>query len=293
MKKVLVTGASGNAGQRICSDLVNSGYKIRLADTVTPSFKDRRLEEFVRCDTRTQSDTRMAVEGCDAVIHLAAWHSAHRPPVSDSTIFSVNVDGTFNVLEACREARIRSVVFASSMAYGYHSTYAVSKVIGEDLCRSFHEKTGGSVVILRYNEFIPRPYVEFGGHLLTSGVDRRDVSGATIAALNAVMTDKVELFIAIVHNNNNLYMQPEVLDDFCNNGPKWCEEKIPGAHQLLEKYKIPLPEKVEHYDLSEVESVLGWKPTIGFLDFLRDLKTRDERNEKIETLWVPSELPGL
>ena len=98
----------------------------------------------------------------DAVVHLAAWHCAHQPPVSDETIFAVNVDGTFHVMEACKQAGIQSIVYASSMAYGWGSVYGVSKVIGEDLCKTYHEMTGASIAMLRYHEFIPRPYLEFG-----------------------------------------------------------------------------------------------------------------------------------
>jgi nucleoside-diphosphate-sugar epimerase len=233
---------------------------------------------------------REALRGTDAVIHLAAWHSAHHPRISDATIFAVNVDGTFNLIEACKEFGIKSLVFASSMAYGWHSVYAVTKVIGEDLCREFHEKTGASVAILRYNEFIPRPYLEFGAHLLTNGVDRRDVSSATLAALRAVTERRVELFKTIVHNNNHETMPERVLEDFRSFGPEWCEKEVTGSHRLLEKYAIPLPEGIENYDLSEAEQVLGWKPKIGFLDFLKDLKSRDDRGEDVSRLMVPSEL---
>jgi nucleoside-diphosphate-sugar epimerase len=116
VNKILVTGACGNAGQRIWLDLVNSGYEVRLADMANPPHDDERLRDFMKCDTRTQSDLRRALFGCDSVVHLAAWHSAHKPLVSDSTVFSINVEGTFNLLEACKEAGILSFVFASSMA---------------------------------------------------------------------------------------------------------------------------------------------------------------------------------
>jgi len=115
---VLVTGVAGVAGQVVCRDLVAAGYAVRMADVVLPTREDRDVGNVVRCDTRTPDDVRRAVEGVDAVVHLAAWHSGHRPPVSDATIFAVNVDGTFNVLEACREFGVGALVFASSMAYG-------------------------------------------------------------------------------------------------------------------------------------------------------------------------------
>src|SRR5947209_5890381 len=114
--KVLITGASGNAGQAVCRLAAEAGFELRMADIALLPREIAGLGEFVRCDSRTVEDARRAVEGMDAVIHLAAWHSGHRPPVSDPTIFAVNVGGTFHVIEACRAAGIQRLVFASSMA---------------------------------------------------------------------------------------------------------------------------------------------------------------------------------
>jgi nucleoside-diphosphate-sugar epimerase len=292
-KRVLVTGSSGIAGQKVCRDLSEAGFELRMADVTLPRAEDRALGEFMRCDTRTPSDVRSAVQGMDAVVHLAAWHSAHVPPVSDATIFAVNVDGTFNVLEACKEFGVKSFVFASSLAYGWHSVYAVTKVLGEDLCRAFREaKQGASVVMLRYNKFVPCSYLEFGARLFGNGVDRRDVSSATVAALRAACDHKVDLFTTVVSNKND-DMPESVADEFQRNGLAWMEEKMPGASKFIEKYSIPLPERIEEwYDLSETERVLGWKPTVGFIDFLIDLKRREEKDEDVAKLWVASEIPS-
>ncbi len=288
--EVLVTGAAGNAGQAVTRLLANAGFTLRLADVAPPPGGVDGVGTFVRCDTRTPEDVRQAVAGVDAVIHLAAWHSAHQPPVSDATIFAVNVDGTFNVIQACREAGVQALVFASSMAYGWRGIYGVTKVIGEDLCRAFHEITGASVAMLRYHAFVPGPYLEYGARLLRNGVDRQDVATATLAALQAVVERRVDRFCTIVHTNHG--MPIEVVERFRELGPAWCEAQLPGARTLLEKYTIPLPETVEQHDLTEAERRLGWRPAVGFLDFLRDLQARDARGDDVTGLWVPGELPS-
>ena len=287
--RVLVTGASGNAGQVVCQLLHQEGYEIRRADVAPPPNDHPPNVEFVRCDTRTATDVLQAVAGCAAVIHLAAWHSGHNPPVSDATIFAVNVDGTFNVLEACRAQNVRAVVFASSMAYGWKSVYSVTKVLGEDLCRMYHETTGASVALLRYHDFVPKPYLAFGAKLLRNGVDRRDVAAATIAALRAAIASQIGLFRTIVHTDH--HMPPEIMRDFQHGGVEWCEVQVPGAKALLEKYAISLPVSVEQHDLSEASRLLGWAPQIGFIEFLRDLKARDARGEDVAKLWAPGQLP--
>ncbi|AIE84848.1 NAD-dependent epimerase/dehydratase family protein [Fimbriimonas ginsengisoli] len=288
--KVLVTGASGNAGTAVCHLLVEKGFDLRRCDVAPPVSDDLPQVELVRCDTRTVSDVQRAMNGCHAVVHLAAWHCAHNPPVSDATIFAVNVDGTFNVFEAAREAGVGAVVFASSMAFGWGGVYGVTKVIGEDLCRMYHETTGASVAMLRYHDFVPKPYLAFGAKLLRNGVDRRDVASATVASLEAAVERKFGLFGSIIHTDHG--MPRGVVDNFGELGVEWGEAQVPGARELIAKYEIELPNSVEQHDLSEANRLLGWKPRIGFTEFLLDLKARDANLEDIRTLWAPGQLPA-
>lgn len=286
--KVLVTGAAGNAGQAVCQALAATGVEIRMADVMPPPQNILQLGEFIRYDTRTPDDSRRVVAGMDGVIHLAAWHCAHVPPVSDATIFDVNVNGTFHLLQACREEKIASFVWASSMAYGWWSVYGVTKVLGEDLCRMYKETTGASVAMLRYHDFVPKSYLSFGEKLLRNAVDRRDVANATVAALHGAAEKRFGLFRTIVHSNH--HMPEAVRADFQKLGPDWCESKAPGAIELLKKYNITLPEQVEQHDLSEAKTTLSWEPQFGFPEFLEDLRVRDERGDNIQSLWTPSDL---
>ncbi len=282
-KLVTITGAGGNAGQAIARVAANAGFRLRLADVVPPAADVLALGEFVRCDTRTVTDVQQVVAGADAVIHLAAWHSAHRPPVSDATIFAVNIDGTFNVFEACRAEGVQAIVYASSMAYGWSSVYGLTKVLGEEMCRSYHEITGAAIAMLRYHEFVPAPYLTFGPRLLRNGVDRQDVADATVAALQGALDRRFGLFKTIVHTDHGI--PAEVLADFPALGPDWLESRVPGARSLIETYDLPLPQTVEQHDLSEAANLLGWRPTIGFVEFLEDLKQRDARGEDVRALF--------
>lgn len=287
-KKVLVTGAAGNAGQAVCRALAQAGCALRMADVAPPAPQDQGLGEFVRCDTRTPEDARRAVMGMDGVVHLAAWHCAHNPPVSDATIFAVNVDGTFNILEGCRAEGIKAIVFASSMAYGPWGVYGASKMLGETLCETYHNITGASIAMLRYHDFVPKDYLAHGAMLLRNGVDRSDVASSTVDALRACVEQKLGLFRTVVHTNH--HMPVDVVQDFPNLGPDWCEAQVPGARDLLARYAIHLPQTVEQHDMSEAAQVMGWEPKVGFTDFLRDLQARDARGEDVAHLWVPGEV---
>lgn len=262
-----------------------------MADASAPPIELREMGEFVRCDTRTPADCREAVRGCDAIVHLAAWHCAHVPPVSDDTIWAVNTDGTYNVLQAGREFGVKALVYASSMAYGHGSVYSLTKVVGEEMCRGFHHMTGAGVALLRYHDFVPKPYLAFGEKLLRNGVDARDVAASNVAAVEAGLSGKLSVFRTIVHTQHG--MPDDVVANFRDLGPDWCESQVSGARELMRKYSFDLPTRVEQHDLSEAGDTLGWMAKHNFVEFLRDLQTRDARGEDVENLWAPGQLPSL
>lgn len=287
MTKVLVTGGSGVGGRETARQLLAAGFAVRLAD-VGPSPQIPECE-FVRCDTRSPQDADAAVAGCDAVVHLAAWHCAHNPPVSDPTIFAVNVDGTFHIFEACKKYGVKTVVYASSMAWGHGSVYGVTKVIGEDLCRTYHNMMRVPFAMLRYHDFVPKSYLAFGEKLLYNGVDARDVASSNVASVQAGLAGRYDLFRTIVHTNHG--MPEEVRADFPTYGPAWCEAQVPGSAALIEKYALRLPRSVEQHDLTEAREKLGWAPQVSFITFLKDMAAREARGEDITALHAPGLLP--
>ncbi len=288
---VLVTGASGVAGRATCLLLKESGFTVKMADASAPPPELKAIGEFVRCDTRTPADCRQAVRGSDAIVHLAAWHCAHNPPVSDDTIWAVNTDGTYNILQAAREFEVKALVYASSMAYGHGGVYSLTKVVGEEMARGFHAMTGAGVAMLRYHDFVPKPYLAFGEQLLRNGVDARDVAASNVASVVAALKKDFGVFRSVIHTDHHL--PPDVRANFRDLGPDWCESQLPGAKALLEKYGFDLPVGVEQHDLSEAHEKLGWKPQFGFLEFLRDLQRRDTRGDDVRGLWAPGCLPPL
>lgn len=289
MPTVLVTGASGVAGRATARHLAAAGYDVRCADVGAPP--DALPGAFLRCDTRIPADADAAVAGCDAVVHLAAWHCAHVPPVSDPTLWSVNVDGTFQIFEACRRHGVKVIAYASSMAWGYGSVYSLTKVVGEEMGRAYHEMTGAAVALLRYHDFVPKPYLAFGAKLLRNGVDAEDVAASNVAAVRAGLAGAYGCFRTIVHTDHG--MPDAVVDDFRAHGPDWCESVVPGARRLLERFAVDLPQRVERHDLSEAARVLGWRPQVGFATFLEDLAARVVRGEDCDALWAPGSLRGV
>lgn len=113
--RVLVTGANGFIGSALTRALIDDGY--RVAVFVETGSDTRNLDgldvETVHGDIRDRRAVRHAVEGCEGVFHVAALYRFWAP---DARMFySVNVDGTRNVMSAARDAGVRKVVYTSTV----------------------------------------------------------------------------------------------------------------------------------------------------------------------------------
>jgi UDP-N-acetylglucosamine/UDP-N-acetyl-alpha-D-glucosaminouronate 4-epimerase len=174
--KYLVTGGAGFIGSHIVKRLVNDGGQVRVVDNLSTG-QARRLDalrsaiQFIEGDLAEEAIARRAVEGIDFVLHQAAVPSVQRSVADPVGTNRANVTATLNLLESCRRAGVRRLVYAaSSSAYGdtevlpKHedmpphplSPYALQKFVGERYCRLYHELFGLETVSLRYfNVFGP------------------------------------------------------------------------------------------------------------------------------------------
>jgi uronate dehydrogenase len=162
--RILVTGAAGYIGRRVVPELLKAGHDVRAADLRPPPDEPACL----RLDIARLEHVLEATRGCDAVVHLAVA-SGHEGEYEDDAFnqlrFDVNVKGTWNVLEAARQCGVRRVVFTSSLmvVWGYPppewvegdaparpvGTYALTKHLGEVMCRHYAEAHGLAIVCLR------------------------------------------------------------------------------------------------------------------------------------------------
>jgi UDP-glucuronate 4-epimerase len=175
---VLVTGGAGFIGSHLVDRLLSEGWSVTVLDNFDPFYdptvKRRnvaahlanpafRLVEADLCDTDALG---RAVGGFDVVVHLAA-KAGVRPSIDDPLRYQdVNVRGTHNLLELCRQRGISRFVFASSSSvYGVNpnvpwreddgdllpiSPYASTKVSGELLGHVYSHLFGIRFVALRF-----------------------------------------------------------------------------------------------------------------------------------------------
>ncbi|HEX6648545.1 MAG TPA: NAD-dependent epimerase/dehydratase family protein, partial [Pyrinomonadaceae bacterium] len=173
----LVTGGAGFIGSHIASALLASGARVRVLDDLSTGHRENIDEigagvEFIEGSVADEELLAKALDGVELVFHEAAIPSVPRSVEAPRQSHIASVDGTFSLLLAARDKKVRRVVYAaSSSAYGDQPTlpkseqmlpdplspYAVAKLVGEYYCQVFTRVYGLETVSLRYfNVFGPR-----------------------------------------------------------------------------------------------------------------------------------------
>jgi UDP-glucose 4-epimerase len=112
MMKVMVTGGTGAVGKEVVRRLIGHHYQITVLCR-TPQVAAGDGATYVVGDITDYPSLQRAVQGCEAVVHLAAIPNPSAG--SSEKVFLSNVQGTFNVFKACEEEGIHRVVQASSI----------------------------------------------------------------------------------------------------------------------------------------------------------------------------------
>ncbi|MFC5468831.1 NAD-dependent epimerase/dehydratase family protein [Cohnella suwonensis] len=173
--KAIVTGGAGFIGSHLVERLLKDGYVVHVIDDMSSGsinyvHSDATLHIL---DIRSKNCRHLIVrEKPDVVFHLAAQADVQRSIQEPGFDADVNICGTLNVLEACRDGSVSKFVFASTCAvYGGIekellteedptspiSYYGISKLTAESYIRSFHRLYGLPYTILRFaNVYGPR-----------------------------------------------------------------------------------------------------------------------------------------
>ncbi|HMO18883.1 MAG TPA: NAD-dependent epimerase/dehydratase family protein [Oligoflexia bacterium] len=172
--KILVIGGAGFIGSHVVTELLKTDVReIIIFDNfargkhsnIKDAIKDPRCRLYSNGgDIRDIDLLSDAMKGADAVLHLAAMWLLHCKDFP-RTAFHVNIEGTFNVLEACVKNNIKRFVYSSSASvygdatevpmteshpFNNRNFYGASKIAGEAMCRAFYDRYGLSYVGLRY-----------------------------------------------------------------------------------------------------------------------------------------------
>lgn len=113
MKPTLVTGATGFVGWHVARHLVEAGRRVRVLVRDPARVRELDNVEVVQGDLEDPAAVRQAVDGCEALCHVAADYRLWvRNPAE---MYRSNVDGTRNVLEAACRAGVERIVYTSTV----------------------------------------------------------------------------------------------------------------------------------------------------------------------------------
>lgn len=172
--RILVIGGAGFIGSHVVAELLKTdAEQIVIYDNFARG-KHSNISEYLqdpRCtiyphggDIRDIDVLDSAMKGMDAVVHLAAMWLLHCKDFP-RTAFHVNIEGTFNVLEACVNNKIKRLVYSSSASvygdavevpmtenhpFNNRNFYGATKISGEAMCHAFHDRYNLNYVGLRY-----------------------------------------------------------------------------------------------------------------------------------------------
>jgi UDP-glucuronate 4-epimerase len=179
-RRVLLTGGAGFIGSHLAEALLHAGAELSIVDNLNdfydPAWKHANLVEITRCGKHDFFEVDICDMGAltavfervrpEVVIHLAAYAGV-RPSIERPRLYErVNVGGTTNILELCREFGVKKFLFGSSSSvYGACShapfsedqaglqpisPYAATKLAGELLAYTYARLFGLSVTCLRF-----------------------------------------------------------------------------------------------------------------------------------------------
>jgi len=201
-RKILLTGGAGFIGSHVAEALVRGGAKLTVVDSLdpfySPAWKRANLEdvrrvgrfEFFEADICHAPRVREIFRAFrpDTVIHLAA-RAGVRPSIEQPQLYErVNVSGTLNLLDLCREFRVQNFIFGSSSSvYGAASKapfvegemnlqpispYAATKIAGEMLCCTYAHLYPMSMICLRFfTVYGPRQRPDLAIHKFTALIE--------------------------------------------------------------------------------------------------------------------------
>lgn len=285
--KMVVTGGAGFIGYHLVNGLVNRGYEVHVIDNLTTGDPGRLHSEAILhvADVNSPHTTEyIARLKPDVVFHLAAQADVQRSITNPRLDADANIMGTLNLLEACRKAGVRKLVYASTAGvYGdlekpeLHendplspiSFYALSKMVGEHYVKLYHLFFGLTYTILRYGNvygpgqtpkgeggvvavFGDRLLQKLPLHIYGDGSQTRDF---------IFVKDVVEANLAAIHHGDQEILHVSTGgSQSINNLVELIRRNHPEPIHI--EYHPAKPGDIHHSCLnnSRAREVLGWTP---------------------------------
>lgn len=276
--RLLVTGSSGRLGRALCAHLAGEHEVVGVDRLPSPATR------FVG-DLGDVGLVRRALQGVEAVLHLAALHAPHVGQRSDDEFQRVNVEGTLALADAAAASGVGRFVFASTTAlYGAGATgslaaewvdeatpphprtvYHRSKLAAETALAERAERHGLSLTVLRVARCFPEPAPQMAMYRLHRGVDARDVAQAHETALAWQAPGQARLFVI---SGATPFVRADA-PGLATDAAAVLRRRVPGLVTAFAQRGWVLPPTIDRvYDSSAAQAALGWRPRFGFASVL-------------------------
>jgi len=279
--KILVIGGGGFIGSQVVAELLKTTVaEVRVYDNfargktenIAPGLEDPRCNIWPHGgDIRDIDLLNDAMEGVDGVIHLAAMWLLHCRDYP-RTAFHVNIEGTFNVLEACVKNNIKRLVYSSSASvygdaaevpmtenhpFNNRNFYGATKIAGEAMCRAYHDRYGLDYVGLRYmNVYGPRQDQQ----AVYSGVIPimlNNIDAGKAPTVNGDGTQAYDfIYVEDVGRSNICAMESESTDQFYNVGTGVQTTIRELCDTILDLKKSDLEVKYQPYEANDARQLV-------------------------------------
>ena len=310
--KYLVTGGAGFIGSHLCEKLVKRGHKVVVIDNLGFGKKSNLKNiinkiEFIKLDISNYLKIEKYFQNVKKVFHLAALSEIVPSINKPEEYFKSNVEGTLNVLKACKKHNVSKIIYAaSSSCYGlpkFYPTdekekinpqypYALTKKMGEDLILHWEKVYKLKALSLRlFNVYGPRSrssgaYGAMFGVFLTQKYFNKPftvVGDGNQERDFTYVEDVVEAFIKASSSN--------LTGEIFNIG-SGKSVKINEIVRLLGGKKIHIPKRPGEPDMTfanttKIKKMLNWKPKINIEKGIKILM-KDIHYWKNSKVWTPT-----
>lgn len=276
--KILITGGSGDLGSLLIP-LLSASHEVINLDLQAPKQKHG---DFIQGSILDRELLTSVFQDIDVVIHIAAWHGIHefRNEKSAFDFWDLNVTGTFNVFEHAARNTVKGVINISSTSIDeWPDLYGASKVLNEELARTYAARHQMRVVTLRPRAFIPywnksvyNNYVEWVKWFWGGAVHINDVVQSVEKSLSLLISGR-EFPENLVLNIDGAYDYPEtILEKWDKNGAgSSFKEVYPAYVDLAFQYGLDTGIKPSVLDIEDTKKWIDYDPEYSLKNLLEEL----------------------
>jgi UDP-glucose 4-epimerase len=303
--KAIVTGGCGFIGSHLVDLLLENKIDVTVIDNFSTGrplnlqhVKDK--VEIVQADISVNGDWVSHFQNTDLVFHIAALADIVPSIQNPDTYFQSNVVGTFNVLQAARDANIKRFVYAaSSSCYGIPEVYptpenALTKRMGEELVMHWAEVYKLPAVSLRFfNVYGPRSRTS-GTYGAVFGVFlAQKLAGKPFTVVGDGKQTRDFTFVTDVANAIYTAAKSDKVGEIYNVG-SGATISVNRIVELLGGEKVHIPKRPgepdsTYADISKIKRELNWSPKISIEEGVAELlKHIDYWKEA--PVWTPDKI---